>query len=275
MPLTVDAALLQAVEGIAREAAATILSVYETDFAVRNKSDGSPVTEADMAAHELIKARLAGLDPEVAVVSEEDDSHRALRTSAYDQFWLVDPLDGTRGFTNRNGDFAVNIGLVQGTKAVLGVVNWVVRGLSFAGARGIAATCTDEAGEVRHIRVSERSEHPLTLAISRSRNNPLTRRFTEDLGSDKQLQRGSAIKSCLVASGEADLYPAFSETWYWDTAAPQAMLEAAGGLLTDLHLEPLRYDLSKGLRNPKFIAAGVDPELWRHALPRLDSDTYW
>ncbi len=267
MSLTPDADLIREVETIAAQAAEKILTIYESDFAVRKKSDGSPVTEADLVAHAHILGALKGLDADVPIVSEEDEEHDTGSRYGYAQFWLVDPLDGTRGFTNRNGDFTVNIALVERTQAVLGTVFWPIRGACFSGARGMPATRTEPDGSRREIRVTGKSAHPLKIAITRSRNNYLLRQFTGELEGCEEVRRGSAIKSCLVAEGAADVYPAFSETWYWDTAASQALLEAAGGQLTDLHLTPLRYDLTKGLRNPRFVAAGVDASLWKHAIP--------
>jgi 3'(2'), 5'-bisphosphate nucleotidase len=269
-----DAELLHEVGAIASEAAKIILGYYGADYAVRHKTDGSPVTEADLAAHSLIRDRLRTLTPSIPVVSEEDEPGQHTSYDDYTQFWLVDPLDGTRGFTDQTGDFAVNIALVNGTEAVLGVVHWPLRAASYRGAQGMPATRHDADGLIQEISVSGKSERPLTLVTSRSRNNPLTRRFVEALEPCEQFQRGSAIKTCLVAEGSADLYPAFGETSYWDTAAPQALLEAAGGQLTDLDLNPLRYDLSKGMLNPSFIAFGAARELWRHALP-APGDRYW
>lgn len=267
MILNLDSGLVQEVESIAARAAREILAIYESGFAVRDKPDGSPVTEADLAAHALIVEALGDLYPGIPIVSEEDEEHDVDGDHGYAQFWLVDPLDGTRGFADRNGDFTVNIALVEKTQAVLGSVFWPLRGACFSGARGLGATRTDADGSRHEIRVSGKTAHPLKAAITRSRNNYLLRQFTGELEGCEEVRRGSAIKSCLVAEGAADVYPAFSATWYWDTAASQALVEAAGGQLTDLHLAPLRYDLRKGLRNPRFIATGVDASLWKNALP--------
>ena len=260
--------LLDALTRLADRAAELILDIYQTDFRVDRKSDGSPVTEADLGADSLICEGLQELDRTVPIISEEGDAWAHDGLSPAETFWLVDPLDGTRGFTNRNGDFTINIALVRDAAPVAGVVHWPVEGACYAGAKGVPATRRGRDGSMHTIATRNRACGPLTIASSRSRNNPLTREFVEQLEPCEVMHRGSSLKSCLVAEGTADLYPAFSETWYWDTAAPQALLEAAGGALTDLHLVPLRYDLNAGLRNPRFIAYGADPARWKAALPR-------
>lgn len=266
MTVTVSKELLHHVAAIAGRAASAILEVYETDFDVSDKADGSPVTQADLAANELICAALKALAPTIPIVSEEGEHALPAGTDA-DVFWLVDPLDGTRGFANRTDDFTVNIALVRTGRPVLGVVHWPVRGACYCGAQGTIATRRDPDGSTSIINTVEAVGRPLAVVTSRTRSNPHVRAFLDGLDGAQVQQRGSALKSCLVAEGAADVYPGFSETCYWDTAAPQAVLEAAGGALTDLKLQPLRYQLELGVKNPRFIAFGTSPDRWRHAIP--------
>ena len=247
--------LLGRVRDIALRAGDAVLAVYATDFAVRGKADASPVTEADERAEALIVAALQALTPDIAIVAEE--AVAAGRTPALgDRFWLVDPLDGTREFVHRNGEFTVNIALVENGAPALGVVHAPALGRLFGGAVGVGAF-VEEGGERRAIRCRRPPREGLAVLASRSHGDAaalaafLAGRDVASVG-----YAGSSLKLCLVASGEADLYPRFGRTMEWDIAAGHAVLAAAGGSVTDLAGQPLRYG-KPGLENPHFVASGA------------------
>jgi len=252
--------LLPKVLHIAREAGDAIMAVYAamTSPDVSHKADGSPLTQADLAAHDVIARGLPVLAPDIPVVSEEDSASHAHRQPT-GRFWLVDPLDGTKEFLARNGEFTVNIALVQDGVAVLGVVVAPALGLAYWGGAGHGAF-RETAGRIEPIRVTsptERTGHPLRVLASKSHMNAETRAFLDQLGPHELIQLGSSLKFCRIAEGLADLYPRLGPTCEWDTAAGQAVLEAAGGqvLRLDQH-RPLRYGKADPI-NPPFLAAAA------------------
>ena len=250
-----DPGLLRAVADIARRAGALILEVYATDFAVRGKADTSPVTEADERAEQLIVPALRALDPAVPVVAEEavaaGDS-----PAVGDWFWLVDPLDGTREFINRNGEFTVNIALVHRGRPVLGVVLAPALGRLFAGAAKQGAYL-EEGGTTRSIRCRPVPDAGFTVVASRSHGDAAALdAFLAGRRVAALANAGSSLKLCLVAAGEADLYPRLGRTMEWDIAAGHAVLAAAGGQVTTLDGAPLRYGKA-GFENPHFVASSA------------------
>jgi 3'(2'), 5'-bisphosphate nucleotidase len=243
-----------AIEAV-RAADAVVLEVYASDFAVDRKGDASPVTEADRRAEAVIVDMLARLTPDVPVVAEE--AHAAGRHSAAAAcFWLVDPLDGTKEFISRNGEFTVNVALVENGVPVLGVVSAPAQGRLWVGVAGDGAWVEDAGGR-RDIRCRSVPDEGLTVVASRSHGDAqaldayLQGRKVAALRS-----AGSSLKLCLVASGEADLYPRLGRTMEWDIAAGHAVVAAAGGGVTDLRGEPLRYG-KPGFENPHFVAHGL------------------
>ncbi|WP_285275918.1 3'(2'),5'-bisphosphate nucleotidase CysQ [Halopseudomonas bauzanensis] len=247
-------ALLEQVIDISRAAGEQVMQVYRSDFEVRGKEDASPVTEADERAEALILGALAQCSPGIPVVSEEAAAAGHI-PEVGQRFWLVDPLDGTREFINRNGEFTVNIALIEAGEPVLGVVLAPALGRLFAGARGCGAFI-EEAGVRQPIECREVSPEGLDVVASRSHGDAqaldvfLAGRQVRSLKS-----AGSSLKICLVAAGEADLYPRLGRTMEWDIAAGHAVLLAAGGQLLTLQDEPLRYG-KPGLDNPHFYARG-------------------
>jgi 3'(2'), 5'-bisphosphate nucleotidase len=248
-------AVLSAVERLAREAGALILQVYAQDFAVRGKADASPVTEADELAEACIVAGLSALDPGVPAVAEEAAA-RGDVPAIGGRFWLVDPLDGTREFVQRNGEFTVNIALIEAGLPVLGVVYVPVADVLYAGVVGQGAW-VEETGVRQRIACSARPVDGLRLACSRSHGDETA--LQAWLGGRRVAERiaaGSSLKFGLVARGVADVYPRFGRTMEWDTAAGHAVLRAAGGDVLDLHGAPLRYG-KPGFENPHFVAWGA------------------
>ncbi len=250
-----DGAALEQVIDVARAAGEIVLDVYANGCTARSKDDGSPVTEADERAQEIIVSRLAGIAPEIPIVAEE-----ALETERPEApgraFWLVDPLDGTKEFLSRNGEFTVNIALIAEGEPVLGVVLAPALERMFAAAREAGAMLEDSGGR-RQIAARAIPEEGATVVSSRSHGDAeALAQFTAGRRVAASVPAGSSLKFCLVAAGEADLYPRFGRTMEWDTAAGDAVLRAAGGRVTDLEGRPLCYG-KPGFENPHFVAWGL------------------
>ena len=247
--------LLEQVHAIVKGAGELVMSVYRSNFAARSKDDASPVTEADERAEAFILAGLRSLTPQVPIVAEEEVAAGRIPEVGR-VFWLVDPLDGTREFINRNDEFTVNIALVEDGVPTLGVVLAPALGRLFAGAAGSGAYVEDSAGR-RPIRCRAVPEEGLTVVASRSHGD--IDALNAYLGARKVASirgAGSSLKLCVVAAGEADLYPRLGRTMEWDIAAGHAVLGAAGGSVADLSGAPLRYG-KPGFENPHFVARGL------------------
>ena len=232
-----------------------IMSVYAQDFDVRQKLDKTPVTEADLAAERVIVEILQTAFPDIPIVSEELVDAEGLPPAA-SRFWVVDPLDGTREFVAKNGEFSVCIGLVEDGRPVLGVLHGPAVGLTYAANGAGTATRQRRGGAIEPIRARTASPEGFVVVHSRSHEN--SRRVGEFLQNFSVLERrkcGSALKFGLIAAGEADLYPRFGTTMEWDTAAGQAILEAAGGRVETVTGTPLTYG-KPSLKNDGFIAWG-------------------
>jgi 3'(2'), 5'-bisphosphate nucleotidase len=244
---------LATVETIVREAGALIMQIYATDFSVRGKEDASPVTEADERAEKLIVPALQALAPDVPVVAEEAVAGGAVPTVG-DWFWLVDPLDGTKEFISRNGEFTVNVALVHRGQPVLGAVFAPALGRMFAGVVGQGAWLEDAQGR-RAIRCRAVPEAGLTVVASRSHGDAAALdAFLAGRRVAALANAGSSLKLCLVAAGEADLYPRLGRTMEWDIAAGHAVLAAAGGGVKTLAGPALTYG-KPGFDNPHFVAS--------------------
>jgi 3'(2'), 5'-bisphosphate nucleotidase len=253
--------MLQPLIHTAVRAGGAIMAVYATDFSVRGKADASPVTEADEAAEKIILADLAALAPDIPVVAEESvAAGRVPRVT--DRFFLVDPLDGTREFVSHRDEFTVNIALIEAGRPVLGIVYAPARhelywGDVRAGQAGHLASDPDGTMPSRGVAISARRApaEGLTAVASRSHRTPETDVLLAKFAVREFRSIGSSLKFCLVASGEADVYPRVGTTMEWDTAAGHAVLVAAGGRVTGLEGEPFTYG-KPGFRNGHFIAWG-------------------
>lgn len=257
------AALLASVQTIAEDAGRAIMQIYRSSFAVTEKDDHSPLTAADLAAHRTILAGLAALTPDWPVLSEEAAGNHGAERRHWRRFWLVDPLDGTREFVKRNDEFSVNIALIEDHHSVLGVVHAPVTGQSWLGARGVTGYRIDAAGQRHPLRVQSPAPDCLRVAGSRSHADPRLLDFLTRVGEHAMQPMGSALKFCLVAAGEADVYVRYGATSEWDTGAGQAVLEAAGGQVCDHDLRPLTYNRRDSLINPDFIAFADPDHPWR------------
>jgi len=251
------AKLLPTVRTIAHEAGQVILRFYNDRHDVATKADGSPVTQADHAAEAVILPALHHLTPGVPVVAEEEMAAGRRPEIAGSRFWLVDPLDGTKEFLNRNGEFTVNIALIENGRPILGVVYAPATGDLYAGAGPGTAVHWIEGRHDYPIAARTPPAGGLTVVASRSHGDPgETDKFLESYSVKERISCGSSLKFCAVASGKADLYPRFGPTMEWDTAAGHAVLLAAGGrVCAGTGEDELRYGKAD-FRNPHFIAYG-------------------
>ncbi|MFD0322079.1 3'(2'),5'-bisphosphate nucleotidase CysQ [Lysobacter gummosus] len=263
-----DRELTEGAIEIARAAAAAILVVYDGEFEVERKADASPVTAADMAAHHVIVDGLARLTPDIPVLSEESADEVSLaQRRQWNRLWLVDPLDGTREFVKRNGEFSVNLALIEDGVAVFGLVLAPVGGALWYAQRGGAAFRRDGDLEIQ-VRAQVPPAQPMRVAASRSHHSQrsddfLVRAHREAAGGIRMVSLGSSLKFCRIAEGSLDLYPRFGPTSEWDTAAGQCVLEAAGGALLDPQGRPFRYNQREHLLNGDFIALGDRALPWK------------
>ncbi|MCL7715705.1 3'(2'),5'-bisphosphate nucleotidase CysQ [Stenotrophomonas mori] len=259
-----DANLREAVIGLAGQAGAAIMQVYAEGFQVECKDDRSPVTTADLAAHHLIVRGLAQLTPSVPVLSEESAELPWETRRRWHEYWLVDPLDGTRDFIKRNGEFSVNIALVRDGVPVFAVVQAPPSGVAWHALRGAGAWRRDAAGQDQAIAVRRPPAQPLRVAASRSHRDARTQALLQRMGEIELVAQGSSLKFCRLAEGSLDVYPRLGPTSEWDTAAGQCVLEAAGGavLAADSGV-PFRYNQRPRLLNGDFVALGDASLPWR------------
>lgn len=239
---------------LATRAGAAILEIYRGPIAVETKADLSPVTEADRTSHRIIAVGLAEFTPELPVLSEEGRDTPFDERRSWGRFWLVDPLDGTKEFIQRNGEFTVNIALVEGGRPVWGVVYVPAQDTLFWGGAGRGAWVRRDAAPPEPLRVRPAPADGLTVVQSRSHPSPELDAYLEAFRVAGALSVGSSLKFCALAEGRADLYPRLGPTMEWDTAAGQAVLEGAGGRVTDLDGRPLAYN-KPSLLNPHFVAS--------------------
>ncbi|UHQ57110.1 3'(2'),5'-bisphosphate nucleotidase CysQ [Microbulbifer sp. YPW16] len=272
--------MLEQVIGICERAGEAILEVYNSsaELEIDTKADDSPVTAADLAAHKVLEPALAGLVEGVPVLSEEQEMPSFDERRSWQRYWIVDPLDGTKEFIRRNGEFTVNVALIEDGEPVLGVVYVPVLNITYAGCRdaggkGVAFKRTADGEQpirVRSVRERLDAGQPVELVASRSHGagavDKLLERIEGELGKTGLKNMGSSLKLCLVAEGAADLYPRLAPTCEWDTAAAQAVVEAAGGTVVDDRFELLRYNRKDSLLNPFFYVIGDDSFDWRRLL---------
>jgi len=260
------AELLPAVIDIARAAGVEIMRVYQQNFAVKMKDDHSPLTEADLASQRLIAARLAALTPDIPLLAEESTSADIALRRSWPTLWLVDPLDGTREFVKRNGEFTVNIALVHEHVAVLGVLYAPALNILYAAARGQGAMRIDADGARHTLRAAQPAASPPRILGSRSHRGQTLDRLLTRLQSYELLAIGSALKFGWLADGRGDFYARIGPTSEWDTAAGQIIAEEAGARVTDLQGQPLRYNARATLVNPSFAAWADDSRNWLQLL---------
>ena len=251
--------LVHGVVEACREASARILAIYDQiELDVENKGDDSPLTVADLASHHCLIEALAKLTPEIPVLSEESAATTFEQRRGWRELWVVDPLDGTREFIKRNGEFTINVALVRDQRPVLGVVAVPVAGEAYSGVVGGAALRWRNWHRPEPISTRRPPADPPVVLGSRSHGNPRSEAYFDALGPHRRIGRGSALKFCAVACGEADFYPRLGPTSEWDTAAGEAVVLAAGGRVWLPDGRSLRYNARPGVLNGDFLVAG-DP----------------
>ena len=260
-PLSMDGLRAACIE-IAQRAGAAIMAIYAQDFAVEAKADDSPLTAADLAAHRIICESLTALTPEIPVLSEESAAIDWESRRSWSRYWLVDPLDGTREFVKKNGEFTVNIALIEGHAPVLGVVHAPALDYLVHAERGIGAFLRDGADDIAML-TRRPAMSPLNVAASRSHLDARTLAVLERIGEHERIGLGSSLKFCRIAEGRVDVYPRFGPTSEWDTAAGQCVLECAGGAVLRLDGAALDCNRKASLLNPDFIALGDANSPWR------------
>lgn len=263
------ATLIDPILKISHEAGEEVLQIYSEDnLKIHAKSDDSPVTCADLAAHRIIGGGLQALTPDIPVLSEESADIAFETRADWKTFWLVDPLDGTREFIKRSGEFTVNVALISEHEPILGVIYAPVhRVMYYAWRYGGAFKIDDSQRAPQKIYSRPLDDTPVRVAGSRSYAVMALQRFLRRLDNYEYVGVGSALKSCLIAEGAIDVYPRLGPTSEWDTAAAQCILEEAGGKLTDIWMSPLRYNTGPSLLNPPFIAFGDDRRDWSDYIP--------
>lgn len=274
--LTLDKSLLENVLQIAEKAGEAILEIYHQseEVVIEKKDDNSPVTEADHAAHQVIVSALKSAWPDVPVFSEESGGIEFSEREHWQEFWLVDPLDGTKEFINRTGEFTVNIALIQNREPVLGVVTVPLKNSGYIGARGVGAYKVLDHEPWQAISVRDINWDQLIVVGSRRHGaealDALIARFSKKFTSIETANMGSSLKFCLIAEGKADIYPRLAPTSEWDTAAAQAVLMEAGGVVLDIEFNPLQYNKGDSVLNPHFYAFGDTSVDWKGMIEGQD-----
>jgi len=280
-PPPVDDAVLDGLVALVEAAGRAILDVYRTDFDVETKSDESPLTQADLAAHRVLADGLKRLAPALPIFSEEAALPPFEARRSWPRYWLVDPLDGTKEFVNRNGEFTVNVALIDGQRPLVGVVGVPVRDQVYVGVVGQGAWRLDRRdGTVTRTALHGRPRRdgtPLVVVASRSHGGERLEQYllslAETFGEVVRTPVGSSLKLCILAEGEADLYPRLGPTSEWDIAAAHAVLAAAGGDVWAADGSPLLYNSKDSVLNPEFFAAADGAYAWRTRLPGVPART--
>ena len=260
---------------IVRRAGDAILEVYATDFDVADKADSSPLTQADLAAHRVIVDGLAKLDPTTPLISEESDPPPFAERRRWRRYWLVDPLDGTREFVNRNGEFTVNVALIEDGVPTFGVVGVPVQQRVFVGDCNPKQRTAYvlEAGEQHQLHARPYAPPGVTVVASRSHGGARLEAWlgalADTFGEVQRTPVGSSLKFCLLAEGKADFYPRLGPTSEWDIAAAAAVLAAAGGIVRQFNGKPITYNAKESFLNPDFYAAADAAYPWQERLPPL------
>jgi len=258
--------LLSNVIAVSEKAGKAIMDIYsQHDSGITYKNDNSPLTLADMAAHKLILDQLKMITPQIPALSEESKNISYDERKTWKTFWLVDPLDGTKEFIKGNGEFTVNIALIDRGAVILGVVHAPALEITYFAAKGKGAFKKVNNGGMKtfdiHVLDYQSQSEKLKIVCSRSHGSEMLERLLKNIGNADYVSMGSSLKLCLIAEGKAHLYPRLGPTMEWDTAAAQCIVESAGGAITDLNKNALRYN-KPNLLNPYFMAYGAPSFPW-------------
>jgi 3'(2'), 5'-bisphosphate nucleotidase len=260
------ATLLPEIVRLAFSAGRAIAQIYlHEEFAVTSKLDESPLTQADIAAHKIIVAGLAQITPDIPILSEEGNLPPFEERQQWSQFWLVDPLDGTKEFIAHSDEFTVNIALIVGHEPIMGVIVSPTRQTCYYACRGLGAFLQDSSGAVQPLSTRQWPKaQPLVVAVSRRHRHERLAKIMADIGDYSVLSMGSSLKFCAIAEQRADVYPRYGQTCEWDTAAGQCILTEAGGAVVDFQGVALAYNSKEDVYNPGFIATGDLASLLKH-----------
>ena len=267
--------LINSVLELVQAAGQVTLPYWQADVAVQTKADESPVTAADIAAHNVLAAGLSTLDPTIPVLSEEDCEIPLSEREQWTRWWLVDPLDGTKEFISGSDEYTVNVALIENGRVVFGVVGVPVTGNVYYGGAELGACCRDKQGTTRDLQMRTAPADELVVVASRRHSSPTQEALLQSLAADFPALRlvnvGSSLKFCQMAEGAADLYPRLAPTSQWDTAAAQGVLEGAGGQVLNLQGQSLTYAAQEGYLNPFFVALPQQASWRGQFLARLET----
>jgi len=255
--------ILDEIVVLAKKAGEKIMEVYESDeFNVTQKSDNTPVTKADLAAHNTIIEGLSRLNVQYPILSEESAKIPFAERTSWQTYWLVDPLDGTREFIKRNGEFTVNIALISDHRAILGVIDTPVKDICYYACKSHGAFKQIGNNSATRLQTQKKQDKPARIAGSRSHQGDTLKQFLTNVGAHEIFAMGSSLKSCLVAEGELDIYPRLGPTSEWDTGAAQCIVEEAGGVIIETNGQTLLYNMKDSLLNPSFFVIGDPSHDW-------------
>ena len=243
---------------VSKNAGKAIMEIYETNFEVKLKRDNSPVTEADMLSHEIICNSLRKITPTIPIISEESSDISFEMRSSWEKYWLIDPLDGTKEFITKNGEFTVNIALIEYSKPVLGVIHAPALNKTYWGSKELGSSYYQKNSQKEvEIKIRDfKDRDTLRIMISRSHPSEDLEKWLNNINKYKIVTMGSSLKLCALAKGDADIYPRFGSTCEWDIAAGHAILKYAGGSVLTLEKKELEYGKKESFINPYFIASG-------------------
>lgn len=255
--------LLNHIVSLAKLAGNQVLNIYQSDFTVEYKADKSPITAADLASHNCICQGLHHLTPTLPIISEESNPIFFEKHQSWEKYWLIDPLDGTKEFLEKNGEFTINIALIEQYKPILGVIFVPSRNICYFARKGMGAY--KQAGRSLPTAIHSKTwkeEQAITAVVSRRHGMEELKKFLTQFSSLNLLYCGSALKFCWVAEGLVDIYPRFSPTFEWDIAAGQCILNEAGGQVIDNTGQELQYNRSSSLQTPDFLAIADKQNFW-------------
>jgi len=238
---------------ISIDAGKAIMDIYKTDFDAEKKADNSPLTKADLLSHKIISESLKDLTPEIPVLSEESSKISLNERMKWKKYWLVDPLDGTKEFIKKNGEFTTNIALIDNCKPIFGVIHVPVSKETYWGLEKKGSYFIDANFNELKMNVSVKNDGPIRIVASRSHPSQELQAYLERIENYELIKVGSSLKFCLIAKGDADCYPRFGPTSEWDTAAGEIIARSAGAIIVDLENKPLKYNKVENYLNPSFI----------------------
>ena len=260
--------LIEPLTELSQNAGNAILDIYNSNFNVSIKEDTSPLTQADLKSHQIIVEGLKKITPNIPIISEESSLQSFDERKLWHQYWIIDPLDGTKEFVKKNGEFTVNIALINNHKAILGIVYVPVSRKTYIGCVGFGAQIIEADKTKKIIHVSEKTSKLIRIVGSRSHQGDSLKNFLNQIEHYELQPMGSSLKFCLIAEGLADIYPRYGPTSEWDTAAAQAVVEQAGGLVLKTDGTPLLYNTKDNILNPDFIA--INSPLHKELFLKID-----